>query len=939
MFKEKRHVGRPSNDELKQRRNKKIVMISLPIVIVLVGIFSIQSGLLSNLMGNSVIYYCPDNYILKGNKCVKIEAEYPYLVGDVDKDGEVSIVDVTVIERYMNNTLELDEIQKLVADINKDSKIDGTDKKIIQNYIVSALTDEEKKQYNIAGKICRDNFKLDGNYCIKETSVDASTKASNVSTDDNSSSNSSDNSSSNSSDNSSTSENQSSTSTFTVNFNANGGTGTMKSIAAEYKKQNKVPKNEFTKQDNVFAGWYVQNDETKEWQCYLDETKKKENWADEATCKKYGKVLRRDETIVNHTTSPGKSVTFFAQWTEGFRIKFNANGGTGEMVAQTIVYGESTSIKANAFKKTNYGFNYWTIYNETRKKWLCYNANKEERYLTSNECKNGYVHRANKQKISQTGLKGETLVFYAQWTDKYTIKFNANGGTGTMKDITPTFGKDYTTPANSFKKSGYSFAGWTYCNKTIGKCACYKDSNKKTSGWADEATCKKYGYVVRVNKTVVNHTVYPAETAMFYAQWKKNGSSGGTTTPSVPSDGGSTTPTKKYTCPSGYTLSGTWCTKTVNATKSTKNGCPSSSYTKSGDNCTISIDPVVSYSCKSGYTKVGDGPTATCTKEKWVAATAKKVDTCVFPASSKAYDYNISGDYCYGYQNADLVCGGCKSSGYTCYNYNTCSKVVSKTSCPSGYKDNGIKCYKTTTSCPSGYHMSGNYCVKSYVKYTCPSGYSSSGGRCCKSSGGSYSCPSGYTRVQGSRCQQRYSQSYCPSGYYLSGSWCKARRGNGKTRVLSRDAYRYATAKYTPNQTCTSFKTTTVTDKTNIKYNTDYKNYTTTKSRVYEDAKQKKGCSGSGWTYSSSNSSCTATVKKTTKTVYSCASGQKLKDKKCRTYEYDTTVKKQSCPNGYSYTNNKCHMTVKATSNTYTCPSGYALNGTKCTATVAATYK
>ena len=168
--------------------------------------------------------------------------------------------------------------------------------------------------------------------------------------------------------------------------------------------------------------------------------------------------------------------------------------------------------------------------------------------------------------------------------------------------------------------------------------------------------------------------------------------------------------------------------------------------------------------------------------------------------------------------------------------------------------------------------------------------------------------------------------------------YCKNSKGQTRAKVTKTE-YRYKTATYNAKYTYANYKATTVTGKTNIKYNTDYKNYTTTKSRVYEDAKQKKGCSGSGWTYSSSNSSCTATVKKTVKTVYSCASGQKLKDNKCRTYEYTTTVKKQSCPKGYSYTNNKCHMTVKATSNTYTCPSGYALDGTKCTLTVAATYK
>ena len=85
------------------------------------------------------------------------------------------------------------------------------------------------------------------------------------------------------------------------------------------------------------------------------------------------------------------------------------------MEDQSIKYGNSTSIRANKFVNLGYKFSYWTIYNETRDKWLCYDANKNERYLNSSDCKYGYVHRNDGQKISQTALKGETLQFYAQW--------------------------------------------------------------------------------------------------------------------------------------------------------------------------------------------------------------------------------------------------------------------------------------------------------------------------------------------------------------------------------------------------------------------------------------------------------------------------------------------------------------------------------------------
>ena len=45
-------------------------------------------------------------------------------------------------------------------------------------------------------------------------------------------------------------------------------------------------------------------------------------------------------------------------------------------------------------------------------------------------------------------------------TKKYTIKFDANGGEGAMASATAKVGTSKTLPANAFKKTDYSFAGW-----------------------------------------------------------------------------------------------------------------------------------------------------------------------------------------------------------------------------------------------------------------------------------------------------------------------------------------------------------------------------------------------------------------------------------------------------------------------------------------------
>lgn len=52
----------------------------------------------------------------------------------------------------------------------------------------------------------------------------------------------------------------------------------------------------------------------------------------------------------------------------------------------------------------------------------------------------------------------------------YTVKFAANGGTGTMADRTYSYGKSYTLPANAFTKDGYSFNGWTWSGGQFADC-------------------------------------------------------------------------------------------------------------------------------------------------------------------------------------------------------------------------------------------------------------------------------------------------------------------------------------------------------------------------------------------------------------------------------------------------------------------------------------
>ena len=67
--------------------------------------------------------------------------------------------------------------------------------------------------------------------------------------------------------------------------------------------------------------------------------------------------------------------------------------------------------------------------------------------------------RQNPASIPAGGFGAKTVT--AQWTPiTYSVKFNKNGGTGTMADESFTYGTAKALTANAFTRTGYTFKGW-----------------------------------------------------------------------------------------------------------------------------------------------------------------------------------------------------------------------------------------------------------------------------------------------------------------------------------------------------------------------------------------------------------------------------------------------------------------------------------------------
>ena len=122
-----------------------------------------------------------------------------------------------------------------------------------------------------------------------------------------------------------------------------------------------------------------------------------------------------------------------------YRIAFDANGGSGTIPNQHLEYGKKSNLSENVFTRTGYSFAGWRLENKG----------------------NGTRYSDGQEILNLTDIDDGVLTMYAQWTPhSYTIRYDANGGKGSIADQRMTYDKADKLKANAFTRNGYTWAGW-----------------------------------------------------------------------------------------------------------------------------------------------------------------------------------------------------------------------------------------------------------------------------------------------------------------------------------------------------------------------------------------------------------------------------------------------------------------------------------------------
>lgn len=180
-----------------------------------------------------------------------------------------------------------------------------------------------------------------------------------------------------------------------VRFDPNGGSGTMADQTAVYDEALTLTSNKFVNGSLFFAHWTTSVD----------------------------KVAYPDGAVVsNLTTVAGATNVFYAVWEKhSYVIRFNANGGAGQMADLNVDYGETMSLTQNAFTRNGWRFVRWQGPGET-------------------------TFEDGESVFNLTTVDGEVIELFAVWSDSidnlYSIAADCARTTGSEMAVELTTGNE-----------------------------------------------------------------------------------------------------------------------------------------------------------------------------------------------------------------------------------------------------------------------------------------------------------------------------------------------------------------------------------------------------------------------------------------------------------------------------------------------------------------
>jgi len=141
-------------------------------------------------------------------------------------------------------------------------------------------------------------------------------------------------------------------------------------------------------------------------------------------------------TMVGNTGNGYSRITY--KGNDSYKVKYDANGGTGDMVDSEFAIDFTKPLSKNTYKKEGYVFAGWST------------------------SKNGKITYTDEEKIKNIANKDETIILYAVWKDGYEYVYNDNETYYTFTaPKTGIYKIDLWGASGGYEVSNYSLGGYT----------------------------------------------------------------------------------------------------------------------------------------------------------------------------------------------------------------------------------------------------------------------------------------------------------------------------------------------------------------------------------------------------------------------------------------------------------------------------------------------
>ena len=142
---------------------------------------------------------------------------------------------------------------------------------------------------------------------------------------------------------------------------------------------------------------------------------------------------------INENTVVESAMTLYAHWRPiMYWVVFDANGGSGTMADQSYTYNVAQSLAKNQYYLNGFKFVGWA------------------------ETRDGMVKYGDQALVENLAeIQDQRITLYAIWDEaSYAVRFDGNGGVGSMDNQTFVVGMAQELFECEFKRAGYAFEGW-----------------------------------------------------------------------------------------------------------------------------------------------------------------------------------------------------------------------------------------------------------------------------------------------------------------------------------------------------------------------------------------------------------------------------------------------------------------------------------------------